>query len=260
MIDFICFGTNNCENLLTTFYHNLLNSCEEPFILHYYSINYNSLITGNNLIHHPMNIDFNFKRPNFYKPFVLLKSLMEIPNNNFIYLDLDIVTTKYFCPEILLQKTKISKTPLSPNHFWEHPYRIVNGNKIQNGENLSKKFNVNVFNKYVQNCVIVYDKSHFQFIWDWASLTNDKDILEMVFGDEELYNFILWKYEQSNTLGYLCITSGTFQIENKNELESVKSGYDLFEKDLFDKSLFNAQNNFYKNTDMKDVMFFHGIK
>lgn len=254
MINFVCFGTDNCENLLDVFYKHLISSCEESFFLHYYSINYKSSIVGDNLIIHPININLGFKRGNFYKPYVLLKSLMEIPDNNFVYLDLDIVITKHFNINELFKKIDSSSTPLSPNHFWEHPYKIINGAKTQNAENLSKLFNINIFNKYVQNCVIVYNKKHFQFMWDWASLTNDKEILNMVFGDEELYNFLLWKYEQSNTLGYLCVTSGTLNIED------IKEGYELYQNDKFDKSLFIVQNNYCQNIILKDIMFFHGIK
>lgn len=260
MINFICFGTDNCENSLRIFYDHLINSCKERFVLHYYSINYESSVVGDNLIIHPFNINFNFGRANFYKPYVLLKSMMDIPENDFVYLDLDIVITKHFSSEELLQKIDSSPTPLSPNHFWEHPYKIINGIETQNAENLSKFYNVNIFNKYVQNCVIIYNKEHFNFMLDWSVLTSNKETLEMVYGDEEIYNFLLWKYEQPNTLGYLCITSGTETTGEFSDSESILKSYQKFEKGEFDKTSFIVNNNFVKNLELDKVMFFHGLK
>ena len=51
MINFISYGTENCEDLLFFFYNNLLKYSNEDFKLHYFSINYDSKIIGNNYIH-----------------------------------------------------------------------------------------------------------------------------------------------------------------------------------------------------------------
>jgi hypothetical protein len=104
MINLISFGTENCEDLLKVFYKNLVKYCKENFKLHYYSINYDSNVIGDNLIKHTYHTKKTYKNAFFYKPFVILKSLVDNNYENFIYLDLDIILTKNFSSNILFNK------------------------------------------------------------------------------------------------------------------------------------------------------------
>ena len=72
--------------------------------------------------------------------------------------------------------------------------------------------------------------------------------------DEELYNATLWKNNQTNTLGYICVTNGT----TKNT--DIFSLFEEFQIDMFNKEIFNDKNKFYTNFKNKNIMIFHGVK
>jgi hypothetical protein len=260
MINFVSFGTKNCEELLKFFYNNLLEFCNEDFKLHYFSINYDSKVIGEKLIYHKINYDKKYNNAFFYKPIVLLKSLMDIDCENFVYLDLDILLTKNFSSDTLFSTVNKSKTPLSPNHYWEYPFLFKNNEEIKMGEKVCKLKSIERCNQYVQACLIVYNKNHFEFLVDWISLVNDDSVSNLSVDDEELYNATLWKYNQTKTLGYICVTNGTVNIDNLGCFNSIKLAHEKYELNQFDKSMFTNQNNFYKNFDNKNVMIFHGIK
>ena len=260
MVNFISFGTKNCEELLSVFYNNLLKFCKEDFKLHYFSINYNSKIIGEKLIHHKMDYNKEYKKAFFYKPIVLLKSLVDINCENFIYLDLDILLTKHFSSSTLFNTISNSNTPLSPNHFWEYPFLISNNEEIKMGEEICNLKSIKRCGNYVQNCLIVYTKNHFEFLLDWINLVNDDLVIKISVDDEELYNTTLWKYNQTKTLGYMCVTNGTVDIDNLGRFNSIILAHEKYESNQFDKSMFTNQNNYYKNFDNKNVMIFHGVK
>ena len=254
MINFVSFGTKNCEELLKFFYNNLLEFCNEDFKLHYFSINYDSKVIGEKLIYHKINYDKKYNNAFFYKPIVLLKSLMDIDCENFVYLDLDILLTKNFSSDTLFSTVNKSKTPLSPNHYWEYPILFKNDEEIKMGDKVCKLKSIERCNKYVQACLIVYNKSHFEFLIDWISLVNDDSVIDISIDDEELYNATLWKYNQTNTLGYICVTDGTTKNNNIFLL------FEKFQIGIFDKEFFNHKNKFYTNFKNENVMIFHGIK
>lgn len=260
MVNFITFGTDNCEELLSYFYDNLLKFCPEDFTLHYYSINYKSSLVGEYFINHVFETNKNFERGFDYKPYIILKSMIDIPNENLVYLDLDIMLTKNFSSKKLFDSIKLSKTPLAPNHYWEHPFNIIKGEKLEDGERLSKHLGITLTQKYLQACMIVYNKNHFEFLCDWISLTDNPEIFELTINDEEILNILLHKYNQPNSLGYICISRSTVIIEDKDDMESIKLLHSLYQEDKFDKLYFIKQNNFYKNLDVSNIMVFHGIK
>jgi hypothetical protein len=260
MVNFISYGTKNCEELLKVFYNNLLKFCNEDFTLHYFSINYNSEIIGDKFIQHKINYNKEYKKALFYKPIVLLKSLIEIDCEKFIYLDLDILLTKNFSSHTLFNIINNSNTPLSPNHFWEYPLLISNNKEIKMGEEVCNLKSIKRCSNYVQNCLIVYTKNHFEFLLDWISLVNDDLVVKVSVDDEELYNVTLWKYNQTKTLGYMCVTNGTVDIDNLGRFNSIILAHEKYESNQFDKSMFTNQNNYYKNFDNKNVMIFHGVK
>jgi hypothetical protein len=260
MINFVSFGTSNCEQLLDSFYNNILKFYKEEFKLHYFSINYDSNIVGERLVQHKITYNKKYKKPNFYKPIVLLKSLIEIDCENFIYLDLDVLITKNFSSSTLFNYVNNSNTPLSPNHYWEYPYLFLDGKQIKMADNICEFKSIKRCCNYVQNCLIVYTKKHFEFLIDWVGLINDDEVMSMLVGDEDAYNATLWKYNQTNTLGYICVTNGTVDIDNLGCFNSIKLAHEKYESDDFDKLMFTHQNNFYKGFDNKNVMIFHGVK
>ncbi len=259
-LNIVCYGTENCEKDLEFFYDNLVLFCPENFNLHYFSINYNSNIERPNLQHHNFFTNKKFKRAFFYKPFVILKSMTEISSDNFIYMDLDIMLTNKFDSSYLFDLISESITPLSPNHFWENPFKFYDDIKVNLGEKLSEITNTVRCNKYVQACLVVYNRNHFEFLTDWISLINNTEILDIAYDDEEIYNTLLWKNNQIKTLGYVCVSSGAIRIDNMDDIQSIVKSHEKFEKCEFNKSFFTIQNNFYKNLEINNIMLFHGIK
>jgi hypothetical protein len=110
-VNFVSFGTENCEDLLERFYAGLLRSCKEDFVLHYYSINYESKVTGERLSIRRLDPEIHREVPLFYKPIVLVRSLIDLDSEYFIYLDLDIWVTSKFCAQTLVDMSRVSKTP-----------------------------------------------------------------------------------------------------------------------------------------------------
>jgi hypothetical protein len=277
MVNFVSFGTDNCEELLDYFYKLLVSKCKEEFTLHYYSVNYESSIKGNNLITYELNTNKKFKRgdrhvssstksefnPVFLKPIVLIKSLIDIKSDNFIYLDLDTVLTKNFNSTILFDRIKNSNTPLSPQHFWEYPmdYRDPNNIKCFGGD-LCIELSIERSGKlWSQNCMIVYSKKHLDFLLDWNKMTNDDKLRNMATGDEEIYNVTLWSYDQNDNLGTTCISNGVVDIRRvgNSRFEDIIECYDRYNNNSFDKSLFVAQNKHTREMTDKSVMIFHGV-
>jgi hypothetical protein len=84
--------------------------------------------------------------------------------------------------------------------------------------------------------------------------------LDIAYDDEEIYNTLLWKNNQTKTLGYVCVSSGAIQIDNMDDIQSIVKSHEKFEKCEFNKSFFTIQNNFYKNLEINNIMLFHGIK
>jgi len=278
MVNFVSFGTDNCEELLKYFYKSLVNKCNENFTLHYYSVNYESSIKGDNLIIHQLNTNKVFKRgsrdvssssrselnPVFLKPNVLIKSLIDINSDNFIYLDLDILLTKNFNSDFLFSKIENSNTPLSPQHFWEFPMDYRDPNNIKCfGEDLCIKLSIERSGKlWSQNCMIVYGKKHLDFLLDWNNMTNNDKLRKIATGDEEIYNVSLWSYNQNDNLGTVCISNGVVDIRkiDNSRFEDILDCYKLHESNSFKKSLFVAQNKHTREMTDTSVMIFHGIK
>jgi hypothetical protein len=277
MINIVSFGTDNCEELLDYFYKSLVNMCNEKFVLHYYSVNYKSNIKGDNLIIHQFNTNKVFKRgsrdvassskselnPVFLKPNILIKSLIDINSENFIYLDLDILLTKNFNSDILFDRIKNSNTPLSPQHFWEFPMDYRDPENIKCfGEDLCLELSIDRSGKkWSQNCMIVYSKKHLDFLLDWNNMANNDKLRNIATGDEEIYNVALWSYNQNSNLGTACITNGVVDIRKviNSRYEDVLECYKLHEAGLFNKSYFITQNKMTSEMTDRSVMIFHGI-
>ena len=259
-VNFVSFGTENCEDLLERFYAGLLRSCKEDFVLHYYAIGYNSKVAGERLSIRRLDPEIHREVPLFYKPIVLVRSLIDLDSEHFIYLDLDIWVTSKFCAKTLIDMSRVSKTPLSPNHFWERPFLFFNDVRIERGDKICEVKSITRCNKYVQNCLIAYTKNHFQFLTYWAGLSQDEEAISICHDDEELYNSVLWKYGQTETLGYICVTNGTVDVDGLGRFGSIERSYEKFEAGEFERDMFTDRNNFYGGFDPEKAMIFHGIK
>jgi hypothetical protein len=259
-VNFVSFGTENCEELLERFYAGLIRSCKEDFVLHYYSINYESKVTGERLVSRKIETRRKYERGVYYKPLALIRSLIDVDSTDFIYLDLDILLTKKFSSVELFSKIEDSETPLSPNHFWENPFFFAGENTTPMGESIAEMKSIQRCCPYVQNCLIVYQKRHLDFLLDWMSLIHDGEVSKIMCGDEEVYNVSLWGYGQTKTLGYICVTNGTVDVDGLGRFGSIERAYQKFESGEFDSDMLTDRNNFYLGFDPEKVMIFHGIK
>jgi hypothetical protein len=70
----------------------------------------------------------------------------------------------------------------------------------------------------------------------------------------------LWGYGQTKTLGYICVTNGTVDVDGLGRFSSIERAYQKFEDGEFDKGMFTDRNNFHSRFDSEKVMIFHGIK
>jgi len=259
-VNFVSFGTENCEELLERFYAGLLRSCREDFVLHYYSINYESKVAGERLVSRKIETRRKYEWGVYYKPLALIRSLIDLDSSDFIYLDLDILLTKKFSSVELFSKIEDSETPLSPNHFWENPFFFAGENTTPMGESIAEMKTIQRCCPYVQNCLIVYQKRHLDFLLDWMSLIHDGEVSKIMCGDEEVYNVSLWGYGQTKTLGYICVTDGTVDVDGLGRFGSIERAYQKFEVGEFDKGMFTDRNNFHSRFDPEKAMIFHGIK
>lgn len=259
-VNFISFGTENCEELIGKFYIRLLRSCKENFVLHYYSINYESKVTGERLVSRKIETRRKYEWGGYYKPLALIRSLIDVDSTDFIYLDLDILLTKKFSSAELFSKIEDSETPLSPNHFWENPFYFSGNNISPMGESIAGMKSIQRCCPYVQNCLIVYQRKHLDFLIDWISLVHDEEVSRIMSEDEEVYNVSLWRYEQTKTLGYICVTNGTVEVDGLGRFGSIEKCYEKFEKGEFSKEMFTDRNNFYSKFEPEKAMIFHGIK
>ena len=144
--------------------------------------------------------------------------------------------------------------------FDEETISFFNDVRIERGDKICEVKSIVRCNKYVQNCLIAYTKNHFQFLTYWAGLSQDEEAISVCHEDEEIYNAVLWKYGQTETLGYICVTNGTVDVDGLGRFGSVERSYEKFEAGEFDRDMFTDRNNFYSRFDQEKVMIFHGIK
>jgi hypothetical protein len=92
------------------------------------------------------------------------------------------------------------------------------------------------------------------------SLIHDGEVSKIMREDEEVYNVSLWGYGQTKTLGYICVTNGTVDVDGLGRFGSIERAYQKFEFGEFDRDMLTDRNNFYLGFDPEKVMIFHGIK
>jgi hypothetical protein len=199
----------------------------------------------------------NLPNPNFYKPSILLKTLDDYPGeNDFCFIDSDIVLGKRFDASKMIGDKKF-ELPLSPFGPFELPYtyRTYSDGTQENftPDLLMKYFNVpEKTMRYVQNCLILYKRSHYDFLLEWESMCLNRFLLRehwryYSFQDETAFNVMLWKYKASETLGHIFVNThkfSTFRMVEETSLNQTP-----------------IENNPYEYChDSSRVMFYHGTK
>lgn len=252
MIQFVTFGTENYEPLLNVFHKSIKINCKEDYVLNYYSLNYDCKLKDNNLKVRKLNLFNDYSRPSKNKPYVLLQSLLDIQDDYFLYLDLDQVMTKNFNSDYFIERIKNSLTPLSPMFYWRFCYHIDKFWAVD----LCKEMGYHRGDRHhQQNNIIAYTKKHFKFLLDWYQGITDSVWGPKSFGDEEMFNVMLSKYEQDNSLDVCCIT------ENYIKVGDIYQYMIELDNGTFDMNNFLPDADEYRaKYKFENIMFYHGFK
>lgn len=252
MIQFVTFGTKNYEPLLEVFHESIKINCKEKYRLNYYSIGYDSELSDDNLVVRKLEIPNNFSRITKIKPYVLINSLIDVKGKNFLYLDLDMVMTKNFNSKYFVDIIEKSHTPLSPLFYWT--FCFFEGRWW--ATDLCNEMGVDRnFRHHQQSNIIAYTRKHLYFLIDWYSSLCDSVYGVKSYGDEEMFNVMISKYDQNNSLGVCCIT------ENYLKEGSIYEYMEQLDNGTFDMNNFLPDAEVYhSNYKYENIMFYHGIK
>lgn len=252
MIQFVTFGTEDYEPLLEVFHESIKINIKEDYTLNHYALNYDSNLKDENLVIRKIDLLKDYSRPAKYKPYVILQSLLDIQDDYFLYLDLDMVMTKNFNSQYFIERIKDSKTALSPMFYWTFCYFKDKFWAVD----LCKKMGFERgFRHHQQTNIVAYTKKHFQFLLDWYQGITDSVFGPESYGDEEMFNVMLSKYKQDNSLDVCCIT------ENYIKQGDIYQYMVELDNGTFDMNNFlpdaEAYHSKYK---FENIMFYHGFK
>jgi len=241
---------------------------EDKFV--FYGINYTPELKGKNLYNFKFNTFKEFPRFNFWKPRIILDVLDKFPEEeNFCFIDADVLIGKRLDFNKLLEN-KSFNYPLSSHHWCTLPYGFMtypDGTREDYTTNgLCEYFNIPVKVKvdggivegnscrYVQNCVILYNRKHFNFLKEWESmceyefLWKHNTIINYPYQDETVFNVLLWKYKATETLGFIHT--------NICDFEAYKKGEETLE--LKNQNLIDHHWSYVE--DINNLMMYHGFK
>lgn len=252
MIQFVTFGTENYEPLLEVFNKSIMIHCKEEYTLNYYALNYQSNFTGKNVVVRNVDLIKDYSRPAKNKPYILLQSLLDIDAEHFLYLDLDMVMTKNFKSKYFIERMDNSHTALSPLFYWT--FCFFDGRFW--ATDLCSEMGVDRnFRHHQQTNIVAYTKKHFKFLLDWYQGITDSVFGPKSYGDEEMFNIMISKYNQNNSLDVCCITENYLKqgdiYQYMVELDNGTFDMDNF---LPDAETYHSKYNF------ENIMFYHGIK
>lgn len=252
MIQFVTFGTKNYEPLLQVFHKSIKLTCKEDYTLNYYSVDYDCDLTDDNLVIRKIETFNDYSRPAKNKPYVLLQSLMDIQDEYFLYLDLDMVMTKNFNSQYFIDRIKNSHTALSPLFYWT--FCFFEGRFWATDLCSEMGFDRN-FRHHQQTNIVAYTKNHFKFLLDWYQGITDSTYGPKSYGDEEMFNIMISKYKQDKSLDVCCITENYIkQGDIYQYMRELDSGIFDMNNFLPDAEIYHSKYKF------ENIMFYHGIK
>jgi len=239
----------------------------------FYGLNYTPELKGENLYNYKFNTYKKLPRLNFWKPRILIDLLSKFPEeDNFCFIDADVLVGKRLDFDKLLEG-KTFNYPLSPSHnTYEIPFcwtQYPNGTTIHHTTNgLCEYFNIPVRAHispqtyiegnschYTQTCLILYNRSHLNFLLEWASmceyefLWGSNSLINYPYQDETAFNTLLWKYKSTETLDPVYVNVHTFEAYKKGE-ETLQ----LTQQNLIEGHDWSYVYN------INDLMLYHGYK
>lgn len=241
---------------------------EDTFV--YYGLGYSPNLKGKNVVNLSFPLPENPDRLEFVKPKILLDLLSKFENETFCFIDVDVVVGKRLDFNKLLQGKNFTY-PLGGHHYCEVPFLydyFSDGTAIHYVTNaLCDYLGVDVKSdvigdtkiignscRYIQNCFILFNNSHYDFILEWDSICDNKFLRSkqkfyFPFPDETVFNVLLWKYKVTETLGFIHTNCHTFEAYKKGE-ENHFIQNELLIDNHPPSLVINSQ----------DLMYYHGNK
>ena len=224
-----------------------------------FTINFNYESKFDNVISiHRETKELTFVEKMFFKPNLIKKVLERYPNDQFCFVDADIIPFPS-CDDIFENFQDINYPLFTRQcHDWIfHSDPQIHKEYEKNileylGSDISKRTLL-----YRQSCIFLFNYKCFDFVKDWDSLSNNIDILNnykyyAAIYDETLANALLWKNEYCEYLGRVHIDLPNF--ESKNIFEFLS----LVDKPPVNELLYNNFTRIPNAGDFVKIKFLHG--
>ena len=198
----------------------------------------------------------NFVEKMFFKPNLIKKTLELYPNDQFCFIDADIIPLLN-CDDVFKSFEDVNYPLFARqchdyvNIHWAHP-------KFE--KNMLEYLDLNMSKRtsfYRQTCLFLFNYKCFDFVKEWISLSNDVHILNnykyyAAAYDETLANVLLWKNECHNYLGRVHIDLPNFK--NKNIFEFLS----LINRPTENELLYDNFTRIPNADDFVKIKFLHG--
>jgi len=220
----------------------------------YYTIDFKSTIEYPNLIKKYWKKDITKPRFEYYKPDILLDALDSFDDNDFIFLDSDIIVGKRFDINNLKHNFDF---PMTSVGNWDQPFQLeyfeyckeIRFDEWMLMEYLGvKERSMN----YVYSCFMSFNRKCIDFLKEWKSFCNNSYLMEKrkfyyPFHDETSFNVLLWKRRFNKNYGRIYFNTLYFEA-----LKFVE------ETEEFQGRVFSVPEQYTDNTSY--IIFYHGIK
>jgi len=210
----------------------------ENYTFVYYGIGYRPNLEGTNVVNIAFPFPENPDRLEFMKPKILLDVLTKFKNETICFIDADVIVGKRLNFKKLLEN-KTFEYPLGGHQYCEIPYIYTaypDGTTTYFTTNALCEYlgvNVKVYMdgnpriegnscRYIQNCFILFNDKHYEFILEWNSICENKflrskQVHYFPYPDETVFNTLLWKYNVTETLGFIHTNCHTFDAYVRGE-------------------------------------------
>ena len=200
--------------------------------------------------------ELKFVEKLFLKPNLIKKVLEIYPNDQFCFVDADIIPFPS-CDDIFENFQDVNY-PLFARHCHDHVFIHAAHPKYE--ANILKCLRSDVSKRtsfYRQACVFLFNHKCFDFIENWVFLSKNIHILNNYkyyapIHDETLANALLWKNEYNQFLGRVHIDFPNFA--NKNIFEFIS----LINEPLENELLYDDFTRILSKNDFTKIKFLHG--
>lgn len=200
----------------------------------------------------------NFVEKMFFKPNLIKKTLELYSNDQFCFVDADMVPFPN-CDDIF-ENFKHVNYPLFARQCHDHILHSDLDVSAKYEKNILEYLHSDISKRtsfYHHACLFLFNYKCFDFVKEWAFLSNDVNILNnhkhyAPIYDETLANALLWKNEYHNHLGRVHIDLPNFK--NKNIFEFLL----LIDRPTENELLYDDFTRIPNADDFVKIKFLHG--